>query len=162
MKSAPITLAKLTSKRTWKVILSWVLTIAVAIGVFCGVVAIVKAIDSDTRTVATMWARGTLDENGDYESSKTSIYTKKAFECAGLDITLDFDAEIKYEVVFYNEDGDLIEGARTGLLEGHYATEELPEGAFYARVIVTPVDDTNVTSLEVAKYAGQIKISVAK
>ncbi len=165
MKSAPITLAKLTSKRTWKVILSWVLTIAVVIGVICGVVAVVKAIDSDNRTVHSTWARGTLDEEGKYEESKEYIYTKNAFECDGLEISLDFDATIEYEVVFYDKNGDLLAtNGRTGFLTGAYGGEEdtVPAGAYYARVIVKATNDDTITSLEVSKYARQITISVAK
>lgn len=163
-KKPPITLGKLTSKRTWKIILGWLLTAAVAIGVICGAVALVKSLDSDTRTVHSSWARGTLDEAGNYKESKASIYTKNAFECDGLEITLDFDAVVTYSVVFYDENGDVIEGAeikdQTGALKAE--SELVPENAYYARVIVTPVDDANVTNLEIAKYARQIKISVAK
>lgn len=162
MKSSPITLAKLTSKRTWKAILSWVLYFAIIGCVVFGAIAVINAVDSDTRPVVTSWARGTLDEEGNYQESKTSIYTKNAFECAGLEITLDFDAEIQYEVVFYDEDGKCITSARTGLLDAKFDAEELPDGAFYARVIVTPVDDATVGTLEVVEYAGQIHINVAK
>ena len=163
-KKPPITLGKLTSKRTWKIILGWVLTAAVAIGIICGAVALVKSLDSDTRTVHSSWARGTLDADGNYEESKQSIYTKNAFGCAGLEITLDFDAVVTYTVVFYDENGDVLAGSeikeQTGALKAD--SDLIPEDAYYARVIVTPVDDATVTNLEVVKYARQIQISVAK
>ena len=165
MKSAPITLAKLTSKRTWKVILSWVLTIALAIGVVCGVVAVVKAIDSDNRTVVSTWARGSLDEEGKYIESKEHIYTKNAFECDGLEISLDFDATIEYKVVFYDKNGDMLtQNGSTEFMSGAFddETSTVPEDAHYARVVVTPLEDENVSRLEVGEYSGQIKISVAK
>jgi len=163
MKSAPITLNKLFSKRTWKVILSWVLTFAVVIGAICGVIAVVKSIDSDSRTVYAAWARGSLDENGNYVEGKTSIYTKKAFECAGLDITLDFDSGVTYKVYFYTDDGDLLdEGGVTQALSGHFEADSVPANATYARVVVTPNDDANITWTEIVKYSNQVHITVSK
>lgn len=163
MRKPPITLKSLTNKKTWSKILGWLLCAAIVVGLVCGAVALFKAIDSDSKTVVSNWSRGTLDKDGQYAESKGSIYTKKAFECAGLEISLDFDAEITYKVVFYDEDGNILEaGATTEELRGRFTADKLPEDAYYARVIVTPTNDSNVTNLEVLEYAKQITITVEK
>ena len=162
LPTPPITWKKLTSKATRQKVLGWLLVAALAICAICGAVALVKAIDSDTKTVHSVWARGSLDiETGDYVESTESIYTKKAFKCAGLEIELDFDAAIEYQVFFYDKNGNFLADKVTDDLDGAYVSE-VPTDAYYARVVVTPLEDENVSRLEVGEYSGQIKISVAK
>jgi len=163
MRKPPITLKKLTSKETLNNALGWILTIFVALAIVAIVFGGIKLLTADNRTVISNWQRGTLDETGNYAESKSSIYTKNAFVCDGLEITLDFDATVTYKVVFYDENGDMLsENGVTSEQTGAFKAESVPENAHYARVVVTPVDDNSITQLEVAQYARQIKISVAK
>ena len=163
LPTPPITWKKLTSKATRQKVLGWLLVAALAVCAICGAVALAKAIDSDTRKVHTNWERGNLDGTGQYITSKETIYTKNAFECAGLQINLDFDSEIQYEIVFYDENGTFLTRTdkHTGVFEFD-AEDEALANAYYCRVVVTPTNDASISMLEVFEYSGQINISVLK
>ena len=116
----------------------------VLIGVACvGALAVVasgsKALydmsQDDMKTIHPTFVVGGLDENGKYEETETSLYTKEAFECKGLTIGLDFENDISYQVFFYEEDGDFI--SSTEVLTERF-DGELPENATHARIEITP------------------------
>ena len=97
-------------------------------------------------------------------SQARKLFTQKnAFECAGLQINLDFDSEIQYEIVFYDENGTFLTRTdkHTGVFEFD-AEDEALANAYYCRVVVTPTNDASISMLEVFEYSGQINISVLK
>ena len=77
-----------------------------------GIVGILKLTDTgklDTKTISsTKFSVGGLDSNGKYMNTNTSIYTKEAFECQGLEVSLDFDNEIEYQIYFYDQNNDFV------------------------------------------------------
>lgn len=162
MRQAPITTRKLFARTTWGKILNWVLTIALVCGAVFGCIAVVRAIESDTRVVSGIWKRGELDEDGLYSESKESIYSK-LLKVDGMTVTLDFDATVKYKIFFYDEDEELLaSNGTTSALTGNFAASSIPTGAKYARIVVTPIDDDNISIFEIVKYGGQLTIEVNK
>lgn len=127
-----------------------------------GIVGILKLTDTgklDTKTISsTKFSVGGLDSNGKYMNTNTSIYTKEAFECQGLEVSLDFDNEIEYQIYFYDQNNDFVH--TTGKLSGASVKDSVPFFAKYARIVVTPKNDDVVSKIEVLKYARQLTVKV--
>ena len=110
--------------------------------------------------------RGALDTVGEYTETKESIYTKEAFECGSeVRVKLDFDSNVTYQIFFYDEDDSFVETTQE---YEKTATVSAPEGAVYARIVVTPEwdadvdkDDQIVRLWNVRKYAKQLTVMVA-
>ena len=127
-----------------------------------GVAGLIKLTDDDafdTKNISFLsFSVGGLDGTGAYMDTNTSIYTKDAFECQGLNITLDFDNMIEYKVYFYDQNNDFVH--TTGTRTNAFVDTEVPFFAKFARIVVMPTEDDVVSTLEVNKYAKQINVSV--
>ena len=129
MKSAPITLAKLTSKRTWKIILSWVLTIAVVIGVVCGVVAVVKAIDLQSEYEKVQRANG--KDSANYPMTVIVVRKQLAEQSPEVvrGLLASFQKAVDWTLANAAEAGKLVEQHTLGL-QAPIATKVVPNGAY--------------------------------
>ena len=127
-----------------------VVTVGAAVG---GVVALTRnadKIEAELSYTSVGWTKyrvGGLDGQGNFDGTQEAIYTKDAFECQGLNVDLDFDAEVSYEIFFYNQDNIFVH--KTGRLTGSFVEADVPFIAKYARIVVTPDDDSNVMWHEV-------------
>ena len=101
---------------------------------------------------------GLAPSNGAYMSTDKSIYTDKAFECQGLNITPVFDCDVTYQVFFYDQNNEFVH--TTGILNGTFVQDSVPFFAKYARIVITPKDDNKVTIFEKSKYAKQLEVTV--
>lgn len=142
-----------------KTILIIVLCLAVVGGIF-GVVAWTQSDKFDQKDLSFLgkYEVGGLDSNGNYMSTNASIYTKKPIECQGLNCNLVFDSTISYQLYFYDQNNEFVH--TTGKLTGTFTEDGVPFFAKYVRIVITPKEDDKVTSMEVAKYAKQLKVSV--
>lgn len=142
-----------------KTILIIVLCLAVVGGIF-GVVAWTQSDKFDQKDLSYLgkYEVGGLDSNGNYMSTNASIYTKKPIECQGLNCNLVFDSTISYQLYFYDQNNEFVH--TTGKLTGTFTEDGVPFFAKYVRIVITPKDDDKVTSMEVVKYAKQLKVSV--
>lgn len=159
---------KRKTKQTIKTILLSLLGVGVVVGVGAGINALVEKQDDELKTIHPTFIIGSLDENGKFEESTSSIYTKNAFECLGLEIKVDFDNCINYQVFFYEADGDFL--STTPVMEGNNEITT-PKNATHARLEVTPnwtklgddyAEEENqvVKWYEISKYSSQLEISV--
>lgn len=146
---------KKSTLKTIGIVLACVLIVGALIGIFA--LFDKKANETET-TIHPTYAVGGLTANGRFEDTKGSIYTKDAFECMGIKTTLAFDSNVSYKIYFYNEDEEFINA--TSKLTGNYNSR--PESAKYARIVITPNDDENVSWYEVGKYSKQLTIQVDK
>ena len=142
-----------------KIILIIVLCLAV-VGGIVGVVAWTQSDKFDQKDLSFLgkYEVGGLDSNGNYMSTNASIYTKKPIECQGLNCNLVFDSTISYQLYFYDQNNEFVH--TTGKLTGTFTEDGVPFFAKYVRIVITPNDDDKVTSMEVAKYAKQLNVSV--
>ena len=162
---------KYKTKKTLKTLALSVLGIGALVGVASGINALAEKQDTEFKTIIPIFEVGGLkDTDGKYEETKGSIYTKQAFECQGLEIELDFDNTIKYQVFYYEDDGDFI--SSTDVLLGNQDLV-VPFGATHARLEITPnwsemgedYEDTKNQEIkwyEVAKYSTQMEVKVNK
>lgn len=125
--------------------------------------------DSTTEKINLTYTVGGLDENGKYVEDDGTLYTKKAFECKGLTIDIDFDTNVSYQVFFYTEDDKFVES--TEVLTEDYKIDVENENITHARIEVTPNwdmlevekdEDQVIKWYEVTKYSKQLKVSVDK
>ena len=141
-----------------------VIILAVVGGIVGGVIALTRNTDKidDALTYKSIgWTKygiGGLDPNGNYKSTDKSIYTKKAFECQGLNVTPEFDKDVSYEIFFYDQNNEFVH--TTGRLTGAFVQDGVPFFAKYARIVITPNDDNKVTIFEKRGYAKQLNVTV--
>ncbi len=153
------------TKRTSTLIVS----VLLIVGIIAGAVAALSSCggrDEDGLiTIHPSFEVGGLTETGHYKETETSIYTKERFECEGLKIALDFDAKLTYRVYFFDE----LDNCTASTDELSLGDEVVvPEGAEYARIVITPAWDDDVTDedkelgfLDCMKYSGKITVKVA-
>lgn len=149
-------------KKNWKKILCIALICISLFAIFGGTALLVK----DVNTISsTEFSRGGLDENGKYLASDTSIYTKDAFGCKGLRIEPEFEADLTYDVYYYDATGKLVE-AKKALTEIY--DEDYPL-AMTCRVVIHPAipedveaDEYKIGFFDVYKIADELKITVSK
>ena len=138
-----------------------VVTVGAAVG---GVVALSRNTDKIDEALTyksigwTKYSIGGLASNGAYMSTDQSIYTEKAFECQGLNVTPIFDSEVSYQIYFYDQNNEFVH--TTGRLTGTFVQDSVPFFAKYARIVITPNDDNKVTIFEKRGYAKQLEVKV--
>ena len=154
----------LTSKRTWKQILSIALAVLAGVACIFGAVKVAKQLKSETKEIHPSFSVGGLSKDGEYEDTNDTIYTKDAFEAKGLEIKLDFDSNVKYQVFFYDKLDKFI-----SCTEVYTESQDIfvPANA-RARLEVTPIwgADAPIEKVikwyETVKYASQLEVWVDK
>ena len=161
---------KRKTKNTLKTIAMAVLGVGAIVGSASLINNMVGA-DEDLKTIHPIFEVGGLDETtGKYVEDDGTIYTKEAFKCQGLEIKLDFDNMVDYQVFFYEEDGDFI--SATNVLSGN-AVLDVPLTSTHARIEATPQwsemgedyedeDKQVIKWYNVTKYSSQMEVKVNK
>lgn len=124
-----------------------------------GVAKLVEFATDDLKTITPAFDVGNLGADGKYVDDESTLYTKEAFECDGLQIKLDFDNQIEYQIYFYDDLDNFIES--TEVLSAAYS-ETVHDG--YARIVIMPTNDEDekISLTERVTYPGQMTIKVAK
>lgn len=153
---------RIKMNRKVKRILSIVLGLALLFGAVALVVNLVKPKDNELKEIHPTFEVGGLDENGEYVDTKESIYTKKVIEYNELKVSIDFDANIQYQLFYYDEDDKFVSASEV-FTKGH---NEESEETKYVRVLITPVyaddvedEEKEIKWHEVFGYANQLTIS---
>ena len=157
----------LTRKSTWKKILNVGLAVLFVAGAIFGVVKLSGRLKDDKKKISPIWEVGVISEKDGKADpdAKTSIYTKDAFDAKGLEIELDFDSDVTYQVFWYDSVGEYVATYTSTEMNKGYAPYA-PAG-HKARIEITPViseedDDGEISWLETFKYSKQIEIRVDK
>ena len=149
---------KFKFKKSWKSVLAIGLTVVLGIGAIFGITRLVDKAQETHKEISPKYTVGGLSTDGKYVETEESIYTKTAFECQGLKITPDFDAQVSYQVFFYDMNEQFLES--TSEMTEFY--QGAPLLAKYARIEITPKEDKKVSWYEVRKYAKQLTVEVNK
>ena len=72
------------------------------------------------------------------------------------------DANIKYQLFFYDKDGEFISASAE--LTADYDGTNIPETAESVKIMITPIEDEDgkVSLMEVLGYANQLTVTVNK
>lgn len=141
----------------------WVIIFLLVIGIIGAVVALFVQMDRQT-TVTELgpeaYMIGALDEEGKAEDSDASIVTRKAFSTDGLKVELADEAEVTYELFYYDDEDEFI--SSTGALSTDFLGLTVPLNAETAKIVITPVEDEDgkVSLTEVIGYADQVTVTI--
>lgn len=137
------------------------LCVCLIAGVLGGAVAL---FGRNNEEIKLDYSIGGLSENGTYVESDETIYTKEAFECSEVSVRLEFDANIKYQLFFYDDVDEFVSSSEV-YTKG--ANVVLPEGATRVRVEITPIWSADVEDADrvikwydVSGFAKQLHIEV--
>ena len=163
---------KYKTKKTLKTILLSVLGVGAIVGAASGINTLVEKQNEDLKTIYPLFSIGTLNGNGEYVEADDTLYTKTAFECQGLKITLDFDNTIDYQIFYYDSEGEFLNSS--GLITGNSNKfASVPDMATHARLTIIPDWDKMggdyefsknqvIKYTDIVKYTSQIKVEVNK
>ena len=150
---------KFKLSKSWKKVITIGLSVILAIGTISGLSLIAKNAEKNTKTVSPVYTVGGLDNKGKYVDRDDCIYTKEAFECQGLKITPDFDADVSYQIFYYGKNDKYL-GSTEILTDFHEAS--IPLAAIYARIMIIPNTDDVISWYEVGKYADDLTLEISK
>lgn len=138
--------------------LKWIITLIVGLCLIAAVIGIAVKLDrstTDERLGSEAYSIGIIDVEGDVDKTdKSSIYTRNSLDLDGLSIELAEDTEVTYSLYFYD--------AKDRFLSVGTELSAAPEGAECVRIVITPVDDDEVSLWEVSGYANQLIVRIAK
>lgn len=123
-----------------------------------GVAKLVEFVKDDLKTISPVFDVGNLGTDGKFVDDESTLYTKEAFQCDGLQIKLDFDNQIEYQIYFYDDLDNFVES--TEVLSAAYSETD-HDG--YARIVIIPTedDDDKISLTERVTYPGQMTIKVS-
>ena len=134
----------------------------VAVAFTIGTTVRLNKLDKTDEVSATFgYEQGLLGADGSETKGTTAIRTKKFVSVEGLTCDLVSEASITYKIFYYDKDEEFI-SATDELSADYVAGDNLPEGAEYARVVITPVNDPEVSLTEIATYARELTVSWEK
>ena len=157
-------MAKLFRKGKVQKIVAIVLGLVTVAGAVFGVSALAKYAKEEQKTIHPTFSVGGLTKAGVYEETADTIYTKDSFEAKGLQIKLDFDSNVKYQVFFYDELDKFISCTEVYTESQDFS---VPLNA-RVRLEVTPIEgadapvDKEIKWYETVKYASQLEVRVDK
>lgn len=150
---------KIKFNKKTKSVLGIVLSGLLLFGAIFGIIAMSKNSEETTKEINPSYSVGGLTAEGAFQETKSSIYTKDAFDCQGLDVDLAFNKNITYQVYFYNVDSDFV--SKTAVFDNNF-NGEIPLFAKSCRIVITPKNDEDIKWYEINNYAKQLTIKVDK
>lgn len=150
---------------SWRRVISWALAVLLIAGAIAGVAALTEHVTDDQKTVHPTFERGSIDaKTGIPMETDGALYTAESFVAKGLQIKLDFDAHLSYQIFWYNAQDQFA-----------YATDVYKAGGehfappnYRARIVLTPnwneIDDEDqeISWYEIWDYANRIEIRIDK
>lgn len=142
----------------------WAAVLIVALALIVAVAALFVKLDRQTTTTTIggeAYSIGTIDETGEYAEGDTAIYLRNGITTDGLKCELADDAQIKYQLFFYDADGGFLEASEELTSDWNGSA---PEGAESVKIMITPTEDEDgkVSLIEVLGYADQLTVTVNK
>ena len=142
----------------------WAVVLIVALALIAAVAALFVKLDRQTTTTTIggeAYSIGTIDETGEYAEGDTAIYLRNGITTDGLKCELADDAQIKYQLFFYDADGGFLEASEELTSDWNGSA---PEGAESVKIMITPTEDEDgkVSLIEVLGYADRLTVTVNK
>lgn len=145
-----------TGKRNKTLIgILFVLVAILAIGMVTALFRVDTQIHTKTLTTSNYEVGALDDGSGKEVEDKNSIRSKDSYNVEGLEIKVDEDAEVTYEVFFFDEDGDFLNSSVNSF-------SSIPEGADTFRIVITPTDEVEIGFFDIGDYAGLLTVTYNK
>lgn len=141
----------------------WIVVFVLLLATIGAVISLFFMLDRQTTVTeigAEQYMIGGLDDEGAAIEGDTSIVTRGTFTTDGLKVEVADDAEVTYELYFYDADGEFV--SKTAALSADFDGSAIPENAASAKCVITPIadEDGKVSLTEVLNYAGQVTVTV--
>lgn len=126
-----------------------------------GAKAIYERAKDDLKTITPTFEVGNLGADGKFVDDKSTLYTKEAFGCYGLQVKPDFDSTVDYQFFYYDILDNFV--SSSAVLSNGFS-EEAPMNGAYARMVIIPRNDEDgkISLLERVQYPSQLTIKVKK
>ena len=120
----------------------------------------VKLNDSvTTRTISSFAFKvGGLDEDGMEIKSDSTLVSREYLTVDGLKIEINND-KVRYKIAFYDKNKKIV-GEVSDYYVSDYEASELAVAIVYAKIVIEPTSDAEVSWTEVRKYASMLTITV--
>lgn len=143
----------------------WIVTIAIV--VLCGILVVMglnlNKLNKTKEVSATWgWEQGLLAEDGSEVKGTTAIRTKEYVTLDGFTVEIGEDASITYQLFFYDAEEAFIEASTELSVDYDAATASVPEKAETVRIMITPENDPEVSTTEIAKYARELVVAYSR
>ena len=141
----------------------WIIVFLLVFALVGAVAALFVQIDRQT-TVTELgpeaYMIGALDAEGKATDSDATIVTRKAFSTDGLKVELADEAEVTYELFYYDDEDEFI--SSTGALGTDFYGLGVPLTAKAFQIVITPTEDEDgkVSLTEVIGYADQVTVTI--
>lgn len=147
----------------------WIVTVVIILVTAALIAVCVKVFGDDTvKTLnSTHYEIGRLsDDDGKtlIEGDETGIYTKDFLTVNGLKVKLVENAEIAYQINFYDENYNLLETDGVKDMTTSLTDADIPATAKYCRIEIVPTADKDgkVGIFEIKKYSDMLVVTVEK
>ncbi|MBQ8686112.1 MAG: hypothetical protein IJ514_08075 [Clostridia bacterium] len=115
---------------------------------------------TDELSARNGWEKGLLAADGGEVRGTISIRSKNFVPINGLKVDLRDNAGITYRIFFYDENQVFISATEELVVD--YDVSQLPELAEYARFMITPMNDPEVSRSEISEYASELTVEWTK
>lgn len=140
-------------KDTWKWVITFTLLIILGLGLVGGLYAVGRNVQ--TRELSVLdYKVGVIDDLGGYKEGNTSIYTDDYITVDGLTIKVKDDATVDYKIFFYDKDKAFLISCTNS-----YSNVS---NAKYFRIMITPKEETEISTLQINNYSSQVSVVVNK
>ena len=102
----------------------------------------------------------TLDAEGEVDESEANVVTKDFITVDGLQIKVADEAEITYQVFFYDGEEDYI--SNTEALVTDFDATTIPETAEYVKILITHEKDDEIDGGEKNEYSKMLEVTHAR
>ena len=144
--------------------IKWLITLIVGLGLVACVIGLTVRLNNNekTKTLSTFnYEIGLLDDaTGEELSGTSSIRTKDYVTTDGLTVEVKKDANVSYVIYFYDTEKEFL--SKTETLTADYDGTAIPEGAEYAKIVITPNNDAEVSWTEINGYQSKLIVTVNK
>lgn len=155
-----------------KKVIFWIFVAVAAVLIISAFIAIsvkLEKLETFEEVSTSAYSRGVLDDTtgkvNDDDEDAVGIYTSKFFTVDGIKCVIADDAEISYQINWYDEDKNFI--SVSTLTEDFNAitdADSIPENAEFFKIEIHPGDDDDgeIGAFEVSKYAKMLTVTYDK
>lgn len=148
-----------------KDLIKWIVTAVLFVAIITALVVVIVKMDKNQTTTTVGYREyeiGALSDTGEFTKSTESVVTKDYITVKGLTVELKENANVQYRVFYYTKDsetGKMTFVSATELSGNDMAVNAIPETAQYAKILIVPTKDSEVSNNEVRDYVNQVIVT---